>query len=89
MQDDRPLPGQGSACGEKSGVAEANGGRILGNLGFPGKQDFPEASDIPIGIFPPERVKAVKTHTWPALAIHCRCRMLQSIARWFCVKFVY
>ena len=32
MQDDRPLPGQGCACREKSGV-EASGGRIFGNLG--------------------------------------------------------
>ena len=37
--------------------------------------------DIPVGIFPPERVKAVKTHTWPRAcnplqmpyaAIHCK-----------------
>jgi hypothetical protein len=33
MQDDRSLPEQGCACCEKSGVAEANGGRILGNSG--------------------------------------------------------
>jgi hypothetical protein len=46
MQDNRSLPEQGCACGEKSGVAEANGGRILGNLGFPGKQDFPELGSL-------------------------------------------
>jgi hypothetical protein len=50
MQDDRSLPGQGCACGEKSGV-EASGGRILGNLGFPGKQDFPDQFQFRVPAF--------------------------------------
>jgi hypothetical protein len=50
MQDDRPLPGQGCACGEKSDV-EASIGRILGNLGFPGKQDFPDQFQFRVPAF--------------------------------------
>ena len=51
VQDDRPLPGQGCPCGEKSGVVEANGGRILGNLGFPDKQDFPDQFQFRVPAF--------------------------------------
>jgi hypothetical protein len=50
MQDDRPLPGQGCACDEKSDV-EASGGRIRGSLGFPGKQDFPDQFQFRVPAF--------------------------------------
>jgi hypothetical protein len=50
MPDDRPHPGQGCACGEKSDV-EASIGRILGNLGFPGKQDLPDQFHFQVPAF--------------------------------------
>ena len=50
MQDARPFWGQGCACDEKSGVG-ANSRRIPGNLGFPGKQDFPDQFQFRVPAF--------------------------------------
>jgi len=55
VQDDGPLSGQGGARRHEP-VVEADGGRILGDLRFPGEKDFPDQFQFRVPVLEFSRV---------------------------------